>query len=218
MAHGSNNGLAIVVLTPSTMLELGTRAPDFTLPDAYGNPVALAEFVGAPATVVVFMCNHCPYVKHLKTALAEFAHEYATREVAVIGIDANDAETHPEDGREAMIRDISEFGYAFPYLIDNTQEVAKAYRAACTPDFFVFDAELRLVYRGQFDDKPPQERHAGDRQRPPCGGGHRPGRPGADRRARAEHRLQHQVEAGQRARLLPVVDRPAPQGNPNVLD
>ena len=138
------------------MLELGTRAPDFTLPDAHGNPVALAEFAGAPATVVVFMCNRCPYVKHLKTALADFAHEYATREVAVIGINANDAETHPEDGREAMVSDIAEFGYAFPYLIDATQEVAKAYRAACTPDFFVFDADLRLVYRGQFDDSRPE--------------------------------------------------------------
>ena len=144
-----------MVLTPSTMLELGTRAPDFTLPDAYGNPVALAEFAGAPATVVVFMCNHCPYVKHLKTALAEFAQEYATHEVAVIGINANDADTHPEDGREAMIRDIAEFGYVFPYLIDATQEVAKSYRAACTPDFFVFDAALHLVYRGQFDDSRP---------------------------------------------------------------
>lgn len=145
-----------MVLTPSTMLDLGTRAPDFTLPDAYGNPVGLAEFAGAPATVIVFMCNHCPYVKHLKTALAEFAHEYQSREVAVIGINANDAETHPEDGRSAMVRDIADFGYSFPYLIDATQEVAKAYRAACTPDFYVFDAELRLVYRGQFDDSRPE--------------------------------------------------------------
>ena len=102
------------------------------------------------------MCNHCPYVKHMKTALAEFAHEYATREVAVIGINANDAETHPEDSREAMVRDIAEFGYAFPYLIDASQEVAKAYRAACTPDFYIFDAELHLVYRGQFDDSRPE--------------------------------------------------------------
>ena len=145
-----------MALTPSTMRELGTRAPDFTLPDAHGNPVALAEFAGAPATVVVFLCNHCPYVKHLKTALAEFTHEYATREVAIIGINSNDAETHPEDGREAMIGDIAEFGYAFPYLIDAAQEVAKAYRAACTPDFFVFDGALRLVYRGRFDDSRPE--------------------------------------------------------------
>ena len=145
-----------MVLTPSTMLDLGTRAPDFTLPDAYGNPVGLAEFAGAPATVIVFMCNHCPYVKHLKTALAEFAHEYQTREVAVIGINSNDAETHPEDGREAMVRDIAAFSYSFPYLIDATQEIARAYRAACTPDFYVFDAELRLVYRGQFDDSRPE--------------------------------------------------------------
>ena len=144
-----------MALTPSTMAGLGARAPDFTLPDARGNPVALAEFAGAPATVVVFLCNHCPYVKHLKPALAEFAHEYATREVAVVGINPNDAEAHPEDGREAMLRDVAEFGYAFPYLIDATQEVAKAYRAARTPDFFVFDAGLRLVYRGRFDDSRP---------------------------------------------------------------
>ena len=146
-----------MALTPSTMAGLGARAPDFTLPDARGNPVALAEFAGAPATVVVFLCNHCPYVKHLKPALAEFAHEYATREVAVVGINPNDAETHPEDGREAMLRDVAEFGYAFPYLIDATQEVAKAYRAARTPDFFVFDAGLRLVYRGRFDDSRPDD-------------------------------------------------------------
>lgn len=144
-----------MVLPPSTMAGPGARAPDFTLPDARGNPVALAEFAGAPATVVVFLCNHCPYVKHLKSALAEFAYEYATREVAVVGIDPNDAGTHPEDGREATIRDAAEFGYAFPYLIDATQEVAKAYRAARTPDFFVFDAGLRLVYRGRFDDSLP---------------------------------------------------------------
>ena len=144
-----------MVLPPSTMAGPGARAPDFTLPDARGNPVALAEFAGAPATVVVFLCSHCPYVKHLKAALAEFAHEYATREVAVVGIDPNDAGTHPEDGREATIRDAAEFGYAFPYLIDATQEVAKAYRAARTPDFFVFDAGLRLVYRGRFDDSLP---------------------------------------------------------------
>ncbi|MCY4025355.1 MAG: thioredoxin family protein [Acidobacteria bacterium] len=145
-----------MVLTPSTMLALGTRAPDFTLPDALGNRVALAEFAGAPATVIVFLCNHCPYVKHLKTALAEFAQEYQAREVAVIGINSNDAAAHPEDGPEAMARDVAEFGYGFPYLIDATQEVAKAYRAACTPDFFVFDAALRLAYRGQFDDSRPE--------------------------------------------------------------
>ncbi|MCE2540069.1 MAG: thioredoxin family protein, partial [Acidobacteria bacterium] len=92
----------------------------------------------------------------LKTALAEFAHEYATREVAVIGINSNDADTHPEDGREAMVGDITEFGYAFPYVVDATQAVAKAYRAACTPDFYVFDADLRLVYRGRFDESRPE--------------------------------------------------------------
>ena len=144
-----------MVLTPSTMLELGTVAPGFTLPDANGNRIGLVEFARAPATVIVFMCNHCPFVKHLKNELAEFAREYQTREVAVIGINSNDAETHAEDRPDAMIRDIAEFGYVFPYLVDATQEVAKAYHAACTPDFFVFDADLRLVYRGQFDDSRP---------------------------------------------------------------
>lgn len=145
-----------MTLTASAMLPLGTQAPDFTLPDACGNPVALAEFAGAPATVIVFLCNHCPYVKHLKTALAAFAHEYAAREVAIVGINANDAEAHPEDSAEEMLRDIAAFGYPFPYLIDRTQQVAKDYRAACTPDFYLFDADLRLVYRGQFDESRPE--------------------------------------------------------------
>ena len=144
-----------MVLTPSTMLDLGARAPDFMLPDANGNTIALAEFAGAPATVIVFMCNHCPFVKHLKAELTKFARECQTREVAVIAVNSNDAETHPEDRPEAMIHDIVEFGYVFPYLVDATQETAKAYRAACTPDFFVFDVDLRLVYRGQFDDSRP---------------------------------------------------------------
>lgn len=144
--------------TPPVMPALGARAPDFALPDTRGNPVALAEFAGAPATVVIFLCADCPHVEHVKTALVEFAYEYATREVAVIGIDANDAddaETEREAGRGALAGDIAEFGYAFPYLIDATQETAKAYGAECTPDFFVFDRDLRLVYRGQFDDSRP---------------------------------------------------------------
>ena len=104
---------------------------------------------------VIFMCNHCPYVKHLKIALSDLAREYETRGVAFLGINANDAETHTEDRPEAMLRDIAEFGYVFPYLVDVTQEVAKAYRAACTPDFYVFDTDCKLVYRGQFDGSRP---------------------------------------------------------------
>ena len=145
-----------MVLTPSTMLELGTRAPDFTLPDAYGNPVGLVEFAGAPAHRGRLHVQPLSVREAPEDRAGGVRDEYATREVAVIGINANDAETHPEDGREAMVSDIAEFGYAFPYLIDATQEVAKAYRAACTPDFFVFDADLRLVYRGQFDDSRPE--------------------------------------------------------------
>ena len=187
-----------MVLTPSTMLELGTRAPDFTLPDAYGNPVALAEFAGAPATVVVFMCNHCPYVKRLKTALAEFAQEYATHEVAVIGINANDADTHPEDGREAMIRDIAEFGYAFPYLIDATQEVAKAYRAACTPGLLRLRRGAAPRLPGTVRRQPPRHRHPGDRGAT-CAPPSTPSSPAADRRPAISGRASAATSSGSRA-------------------
>jgi peroxiredoxin len=139
----------------STMLELGTPAPHFALPDTEGNPVSLADARGAKALLVMFICNHCPFVKHLRPALARLAEEYAPRGVAVVGINANDAERYPADGPEAMRREKAEAGYPFPYLYDETQEVAKAYRAACTPDFFLFDAGHRLVYRGQFDDSRP---------------------------------------------------------------
>ena len=144
-----------MVLTPSTMLALGTQAPNFTLPDAHGKEVALKQLAGAPATVVIFMCNHCPYVKHLKKALAAFAREYQARHVAVIGINSNDADKYPEDGAKQMSTDAKEFGYTFPYLVDSAQETAKAYQAACTPDFYVFDGQLRLAYRGQFDESRP---------------------------------------------------------------
>ena len=138
------------------MLPLGTRAPDFTLADAHGARISLRTLAAdASGTLVIFMCNHCPYVKHLKAALADLAREYQQRGVAVVGINANDAVTHPEDRPDEMVRDLERFGYTFPYLIDSTQEVAKAYRAACTPDFYVFDRELKLVYRGQFDDSRP---------------------------------------------------------------
>src|SRR5262249_50608282 len=136
-------------LTPSTMAPLGTQAPDFRLPDTDGKPVALSDFAAAPALLVAFICNHCPYVKHVRTAFARLAREYQAKGAAVVGINSNDARTHPDDGPEPMKKEKVSAGYTFPYLHDDSQDVAKAYRAACTPDFFVFDKNRRLVYRGQ---------------------------------------------------------------------
>ena len=141
--------------TASTMLPLGTLAPDFILPDPRGDIVSLSRFSDAPALVVIFMCNHCPYVKHLKPAVAAFARDYEPKSGAVVGINSNDAIEFPDDAPDRMVEDMETFDYRFPYLVDGTQEVAKAYRAACTPDFFLFDADRKLVYRGQFDDSRP---------------------------------------------------------------
>jgi thiol-disulfide isomerase/thioredoxin len=142
--------------TPSTMLALGTPAPVFRLQDpAAGRPVSLDEFADKPALLVVFMCNHCPYVKHIQEALARFAAEYQSKGLAVVGINSNDVANYPDDAPEKMVTTAKSVGYTFPYLYDETQEVAKAYKAACTPDFFLFDADRRLVYRGQFDDSRP---------------------------------------------------------------
>jgi peroxiredoxin len=144
-----------MAVTPSTMLPLGTSAPDFRLPGLDGNLVSHDDFRDARALLVVFTCNHCPFVKHIRSEFARLAREYQTRGVATVAINANDLEQYPEDGPEAMAREAEAFGYTFPYLFDETQEVAKAYQAACTPDFYVFDAGRRLVYRGQFDDSRP---------------------------------------------------------------
>lgn len=141
--------------TPSTMLPLGTPAPDFSLPNVDGETVSLADFAGAPALLVVFMCNHCPFVLHLADALAEFAGEYQPKGLAMVGISSNDVAGYPDDSPEKMKVEAERRGYVFPYLYDETQEVAKAYRAACTPDFFLFDGEQRLAYRGQFDSTRP---------------------------------------------------------------
>lgn len=139
----------------SIMLDLGTAAPDFSLPDTTGRVVSLADCQHARATLVVFMCNHCPYVKHIAYQFAEFAREYQAKNVAVIGINANDVRTHPGDSPEKMAEEVKKIGYTFPYLYDETQEVAKSYRAACTPDFFLFDKDHKLAYRGQFDASRP---------------------------------------------------------------
>ena len=138
------------------MLPLGTRAPHFALPDTEGHLVTLEDARGAPALLVMFICNHCPYVIHLRQALARLTRDYAPRGVAIVGINSNDAARYPDDAPEAMRRVRKEAGWDFPYLFDETQEVAQAYRAACTPDFFLFDSDQRLVYRGQFDDSRPR--------------------------------------------------------------
>jgi peroxiredoxin len=144
-----------MALTPSTMLALGTPAPDFKLPDTNGKMVALGDFKEARALVVAFICNHCPYVKHIRSGLAEFGREMQARGVGMVAINSNDAEKYPADAPGQMAAEARAAGYTFPYLYDETQAVAKAYRAACTPDFYVFDGARRLVYRGQFDASRP---------------------------------------------------------------
>ena len=142
--------------TASTMLPLGTPAPAFNLPEpATGRAIALADFRDAPALLAIFMCNHCPFVKHIRQGLVQFAREYQARGLAIVAISANDVANHPDDGPAKMAEEARAFGYPFPYLYDETQAVAKAYRAACTPDFFLFDASRKLVYRGQFDGSRP---------------------------------------------------------------
>jgi peroxiredoxin len=141
--------------TPSTMVPLGTKAPAFRLPDTDGKMVALEDFHDAPALLVMFICNHCPFVKHIRGGLAQFGRDYQSRGLAIVAISSNDVRAYPEDSPEQMAKEKRTAGYVFPYLYDETQEVAKAYRAACTPDFFLYDRERTLVYRGQFDASRP---------------------------------------------------------------
>ncbi len=141
--------------TQSTMLRLGTPAPDFSLMNVDGQMVSLGDFKDKPALLVMFICNHCPYVKHVADQLAQLGHEYMQRGAAIVAISSNDVAAHPADSPEQMVAEAEERGYAFPYLYDETQEVAKAYHAACTPDFFLFDANQKLVYRGQLDSSRP---------------------------------------------------------------
>jgi peroxiredoxin len=145
-----------MVAVTSQMVELGRVAPDFALPDTDGRTVSLEDARGAKAVLVAFICNHCPYVKHIAPALAQLAAEYQPKGVAVFAINSNDARAHPDDAPEKMRDEQRSRGYTFPYLVDADQDVAKAYAAACTPDFFVFDGARRLVYRGQFDDSRPK--------------------------------------------------------------
>lgn len=145
-----------MVKTASTMLELGTIAPDFSLQNIDGSTVSRQDFSDAKGLLVVFMCNHCPYVKHVASQLAALHHDFRDQGLAMVGISSNDAEAYPDDSPESMVSEAAAQGYEFPYLYDPTQEVAKAYRAACTPDFFLFDAEHKLYYRGQLDSSRPK--------------------------------------------------------------
>jgi peroxiredoxin len=145
-----------MALTPSTMLDLGTRAPDFCLPEPTGKLHRRDDFNNAKGLLVIFMCNHCPYVKHISAALSSFAKEYQAKGLAIVGINSNDASKYPDDSPDKMAEELRAANYTFTYLYDETQHVAQQYRAACTPDFFLFDQHQRLVYRGQFDDSRPK--------------------------------------------------------------
>ncbi len=145
-----------MVKTASTMMPLGTTAPAFSLPDLDGSIKSLQQCSGENGTVIVFMCNHCPYVKHVAPELSKVSKDYASKGISFIGISSNDASAYSEDAPDKMREEAELQGYAFPYLYDESQSVAHAYRAACTPDFFVFDKNLALVYRGQLDDSRPK--------------------------------------------------------------
>lgn len=142
--------------TPSTMVSLGNTAPDFNLPDTVsGKNISLNEVKSDKATVVMFICNHCPFVKHVNHELVKLAHDYQLQSISFVAISANDVVNYPEDSPERMKQVAEELGYPFPYLYDESQKVARAYDAACTPDFYIYDKDLQLVYRGQLDDSRP---------------------------------------------------------------
>jgi len=143
--------------TPSVMMPLGTIAPDFKLPDTIsGNTYTLSELKGEHATLILFICNHCPYVLHINEALVQLANDFQSTRVSIVAISSNDAVNYPQDGPEQMKVHAKKVGYTFPYLYDESQEVARAYDAACTPDIYLFDKDLKCVYRGQFDDSRPK--------------------------------------------------------------
>ncbi|WLD11609.1 thioredoxin family protein [Planctellipticum variicoloris] len=144
-----------MVKTASTMLPLGIKAPDFALPNVDGKTVSLSDLAGGKGLVVMFICNHCPFVKHLRAALAEFGREVQSTGLKIVAISSNDATAYPDDSPAKMADEAQSADYTFPYLYDESQSVAKAYKAACTPDFYLFNADQALVYRGQFDDSRP---------------------------------------------------------------
>ncbi len=151
-----------MAVTPSTMLALGTTAPDFLLPNQNrsvgGKVVSFKDLHGSRAVLVMFICNHCPFVVHVRSELVRLANDYLAKEVAIVAISSNDVATHPADSPDRMSDEAAQFGYPFPYLYDESQAIAKAYCAACTPDFFLFDQTLQLVYRGQLDDSRPSNK------------------------------------------------------------
>jgi peroxiredoxin len=144
-----------MALTPSNMLPLGTAAPDFALPSTAGDIVRLDDFSASPLLLIAFICNHCPFVKHIRTSLARLGRDLQAKGVAVVAINSNDTVAFPTDDMEHMRAEVASVGYTFPYLLDESQQVARAYDAACTPDFYLFDTERRLIYRGQLDDSRP---------------------------------------------------------------
>ncbi len=148
-----------MAMVESTMMPLGTEAPDFSLPDSQGNTVSKADFAGQPV-LVLFICNHCPFVKHIADKLAEKAKDYQAKGVGVVAIQSNDVANYPADAPDKMAEEIEQRGYTFAYLHDEDQSVAKAYTAACTPDIFLFDADHKLYYRGQFDSTRPDQGEA----------------------------------------------------------
>ncbi len=145
-----------MVLTPSTMLDLGTTAPEFELPDVVsGESVSLGSFEGKKALLVMFICRHCPYVIHVQDELARIGRDYGDRDAGIVAISSNDADNYPDDSPDQLCSMAQDLGFSFPFCYDESQQTAKAYTAACTPDFFLFDAQQRLVYRGQLDDGRP---------------------------------------------------------------
>ena len=143
--------------TPSVMVDLGTPAPPFHLPDVVtGNMISLDTFAGKTGLLVMFICRHCPYVKHIQHELAKLGRDYQDKDLGIVAISSNDAEKYPDDSPESLKEMAKELGFTFPFCYDETQAVAKAYQAACTPDFYLFDRERKLVYRGQFDDSRPK--------------------------------------------------------------
>lgn len=145
-----------MVMTPSNMMPLGTKAPSFNLLEpASGQTRSLDELKSETATVVMFICNHCPFVIHIRDELVKFAKEYQAKNISFIAINSNDATQYPEDDPENMKQAVTQYGFTFPYLYDETQDIARAYDATCTPDFYVFDKDLKCIYRGQFDDARP---------------------------------------------------------------